>query len=395
MPELHSLAREPVGSGGLVLLVDDDPQVLNAYGRILRASGVSVVQIADGTRVAEMLATSQFDAVISDIRLHGSSGIDVLRAVRAFDPDLPVVLITAGGDLTSAVDAVTHGAMRYLLKPVSPALLGDTVRDAVRLRRLALTKRHALELFASTAAKETLHIDLGVRFDRALATLWMAYQPIVRWSDRSVFAHEALMRNEEPTLRAPDELLAAAEKLGRLYDVGRAVRRSVAVTIEKTLPGCVFVNLHPRDLEDEDLLNIKGALTPFASSVVLEITERASLSGVSDLKVRLATLRQFGYRLAIDDLGAGYAGLASFTELEPEMVKLDMSLTRSIDREPTKRKLAESMTRLCGDLGVLVVGEGVETPAERDTLAALGCDLLQGYHFAKPGPAFPIPNLVT
>jgi EAL domain-containing protein (putative c-di-GMP-specific phosphodiesterase class I) len=351
-----------------------------------------VVQVSDGAQIAELLAASPFDAVISDIRLQGSSGIGVLRAVRAFDPDLPVVLITAGGDLTSAVDAVTHGALRYLLKPVPPDLLRDTVRDAVRLRRLAVTQRRAFELYGSAAVKEKLSVDLTGRFDRALETLWMAYQPIVRWSDRSVFAYEALVRNDEPSLRAPDALLAAAEKLGRLFDVGRAVRRSVAATIEKASTPCVFVNLHPQDLEDEDLFRTSAALTPFASRVVLEITERASLSHVADLKVRLASLRQLGYRLAIDDLGAGYAGLTSFTELEPEVVKLDMSLTRSIDREPTKQKLAESMTRLCGDLGILVVGEGVETPAERDALAALGCDLLQGYHFAKPGPPFPTPN---
>ncbi len=393
MPELNEAVSPPASPGGLVLLVDDDPQVLNAYGRILRTAGMSVVQASDGTRITEMLGASPFDAVISDIRLQGSSGIGVLCAVRAFDPDLPVVLITAGGDLTSAVDAVTHGALRYLLKPVPPGVLGDTVRDAVRLRRLALTKRRAFELYGSAAVKETLSADLGERFDQALETLWTAYQPIVRWSDRSVFAYEALVRNDEPTLRAPDALLGAAEKLGRLLDIGRAVRRNVAATLEKESPACVFVNLHPRDLEDEELLSAGAPLTSFASKVVLEITERASLSHVPDLKVRLATLRQLGYRLAIDDLGAGYAGLTSFTELEPEVVKLDMSLTRFIDREPTKQKLAESMTRLCRDLGILVVGEGVETRAERDTLAALGCDLLQGYHFAKPGRAFPTPNM--
>jgi EAL domain-containing protein (putative c-di-GMP-specific phosphodiesterase class I)/ActR/RegA family two-component response regulator len=393
MSESNIAFTRAVASRGLVLLVDDDIQVLSAYGRILRAAGMEVVQVSDGTRIEEVLATSSFDAVISDIRLQGASGIGVLRAVRAFDPDLPVVLITAGGDLTSAVDAVTHGALRYLLKPIPPGVLSETVLDAVRLRRLALTKRRAFELYGSAAVKETLSGDLTTRFERALETLWMAYQPIVRWSDRSVFAHEALVRNEEPTLRAPDALLAASETLGRLFDVGRAVRRSVAETLETTSADRVFVNLHPRDLEDQELFGTGAPLTPFASKVVLEITERASLSHVADLKVRLASLRKLGYRLAIDDLGAGYAGLTSFAELEPEVVKLDMALTRSIDREPTKQKLVGSMTRLCGDLDILVVGEGVETAAERDTLAALGCDLLQGYQFAKPGPAFPRPNL--
>lgn len=393
MLELAAQPSERASTVGRVLLIDDDPQVLSAYGRILKNTGMCVVQVSEGNHVEAMLGALQVDAVVSDIRLRGSSGIDVLRTVKTLDPDLPVVLITAGGDLTSAVDAVTHGAFRYLLKPVAPGVLTQAVSDAIHLRRLALTKRRAFELFGSAAVNETSKGDLSAALDRALDTLWMAYQPIVHWTERAVFAHEALVRNEELALRAPDALLTAAEKLGRLFEVGRAVRRSVAATIERTAAPCVFVNLHPRDLEDEELINPRSPLTRFASRVVLEVTERASLSRIDDLPVRLASLRKLGYRLAVDDLGAGYAGLTSFTQLEPDVVKLDMSLTRSIDREPTKQKLVASMTRLCNDLGILVVGEGVETAAERDTLAASGCNLLQGYYFAKPGLPFPSPNL--
>jgi EAL domain-containing protein (putative c-di-GMP-specific phosphodiesterase class I) len=96
-----------------------------------------------------------------------------------------------------------------------------------------------------------------------------------------------------------------------------------------------------------------------------------------------------GFRIAIDDLGAGYAGLTSFATLEPEFVKLDMSLVRDVDRNPTKEKLIRSMTSLCKDLGMMVVAEGVETLAEREVLERLGCDLLQGYLLAKPGKPFP------
>jgi DNA-binding response OmpR family regulator len=98
----------------------------------------------------------------------------------------------------------------------------------------------------------------------------------------------------------------------------------------------------------------------------------------------------FGYE-AVDDLGAGYAGLTSFTQLEPEIAKLDMSLVRGIDADPRRQSIVGSMKTLCDDLGTLVVTEGVETIAERDTLVALGGDLLQGYLFAKPGRGFQEP----
>jgi EAL domain-containing protein (putative c-di-GMP-specific phosphodiesterase class I) len=96
-----------------------------------------------------------------------------------------------------------------------------------------------------------------------------------------------------------------------------------------------------------------------------------------------------GFRIAIDDLGAGYAGLTSFALLEPEIVKLDMTLVRDVHLNSTKQKLVRSMTQLAHDMGMMVVGEGVETAAERDALVNLGCDLLQGYLFAKPNMAFP------
>jgi EAL domain-containing protein (putative c-di-GMP-specific phosphodiesterase class I) len=102
-------------------------------------------------------------------------------------------------------------------------------------------------------------------------------------------------------------------------------------------------------------------------------------------------LRAVGFRIAIDDLGAGYAGLTSFALLEPEIVKIDMTLTRGIDQSPVKQKLVRSMSTLCREMGMTIVTEGVETRDERDTLLAIGCDLLQGYLFARPAKGFPKP----
>jgi EAL domain-containing protein (putative c-di-GMP-specific phosphodiesterase class I)/DNA-binding NarL/FixJ family response regulator len=378
---------------GHVLLIDDEPQVLHAYGRVLRSAGFQVTLLAHGSGVEEALEKNTIDVVVSDVRLPDLDGIDVLKLVHRHDPDLPVVLITAGGELTSAVKAVEYGAARYLLKPVPPEVLCDTVANARRLGQLASVQRRAFELFGGAACKEANQRDLERRFDAAVETLHMVYQPIVRWSDKSVFAHEALARTREQSLCRPDDLFAAAESLGRLFEVGRAVRRLVAATIEQMGARAMFVNLHPADLEDDELYSLDAPLSAFASHVVLEITERASLSGVQDLRDRLAGLRKLGYRIAVDDLGAGYAGLNWFVRLEPDVVKLDMSLTRDADLEPKKQKLVGSLARLCSDLNILVVAEGVETRGERDALVHAGCDLLQGYLFAKPGRAFPIPQL--
>jgi len=117
---------------------------------------------------------------------------------------------------------------------------------------------------------------------------------------------------------------------------------------------------------------------------VLELTERAPLDSVPDLRTRVGRLRDLGFRIALDDVGAGYAGLSSFTALQPEIAKLDMSLVRGIDTDPVKRTLVASMARLCKDLGILVVAEGIETAAEYDAAIASGCDLLQGFWIGVP-----------
>ena len=151
----------------------------------------------------------------------------------------------------------------------------------------------------------------------------------------------------------------------------------------------MFMNLRAKDLEDPSLLTEENPLVALAPRVVLEITERESLESVPESRNLIGRLREIGFRIAIDDLGAGYAGLTSFALLEPEFVKIDMSLVRDIDREATKRKLVRSMTLVCHDLGMPVIAEGIETAAERDVCIELGCDLLQGFLHARPGRPFP------
>jgi EAL domain-containing protein (putative c-di-GMP-specific phosphodiesterase class I) len=218
----------------------------------------------------------------------------------------------------------------------------------------------------------------------------MAYQPIVSWSRHEVFGYEALLRSREPSLPHPGAILDAAERLERLPELGRAIRAKAAEPANRMGPDAMmFVNLHTQDLLDEELFDRKSPLARIADRVVLEITERASLHHLRDVHPRIARLREMGFRIAVDDLGAGYAGLTSFAQLEPEVVKLDMSLVRGVHTQPTKQTLVRTMIGMCHELGMQVVAEGIETPEERDAILEAGCDLLQGYLFARPGTAFP------
>jgi EAL domain-containing protein (putative c-di-GMP-specific phosphodiesterase class I) len=376
-------------SMGRVLVVDDEPALLGAYHRILRAAGYEVTGASEGASAQTILERERFDVIVSDIRMPGLDGFELLQAARRTHPDVPVILITGSPSSEETVRAVAGGALLYLVKPVDSRALVQIVNHASQLHRMATLKREALELLEATTPGAGGEAGFEARYVQALSTLWIAYQPIVRPGDRTVFGYEALMRSRHPSLPDPGSLLDAAERLGRLQDLGRAVRAAVARSIDDAPAGAqIFVNLHPRDLTDPELYAADAPLTRHASRVVLEITERASLDEIDDLPRRVLLLREMGFLLAIDDLGAGYAGLTAFTQLCPEVVKLDMSLIREVEQSSMKRKLISAMLTVCKEMGILVVAEGVETRAERDALAELGCVLMQGYLFSQPTRQF-------
>jgi EAL domain-containing protein (putative c-di-GMP-specific phosphodiesterase class I) len=314
----------------------------------------------------------------------------LLRAVRETNLDLPIVLLTGEPRVETAIDAIQHGALRYLVKPVKPEVLVRETQRAVRLYEWAKLRRVAQNHLHGDALQAGDRAGLTASFGRALANMWMAYQPIVSWAKRQIIGYEALMRTSEPSLPFPSAVIQASERLDRQEDLGRTVRKLVAASLgQRPTPSDVFVNLDVRDLLDETLYEADAPLTRYAKDVVLEITERAALDGIADVGERIGRLRAMGFRIAIDDLGAGYSGLTSLAQLQPEVVKLDMSLIRDVHKEPIKQKLVASFAALSHDMGIVLIAEGVETKEERDILVGLGGDIFQGYLFARPSRPFP------
>lgn len=242
-------------------------------------------------------------------------------------------------------------------------------------------------------AASSPEVELRVLEDklaRCVASLTMHYQPIVHAATRERFGYEALLRSADKSLPHPGAILDAAERLEKIPMLGRAVRSQIARTIAESPPerGVVFVNLHLLDLFDKQLSSMFAPLTKVANRVVLEITERTSLEGQADVRFRVQELRELGFKIAIDDLGGGHARMGTFSPLDFDFVKLDMSLVRDMDKHPMKQRLVKSIVELCREHQTKVIGEGVETEAEIEALIELGCDLLQGYRIAKPAPPF-------
>ena len=368
-----------------VLVVDDDEVLRRSLARALRKSDLDVTEADCGSKATGELERAAFDVVLSDVHMPDGTGLDLMRAARRVDLDVPVILVSGAPDLESAAEAVEYGAFRYVTKPFDIMAMVKLVKHAARAHALARLRREALVAGGSQSGAVD-RAGLEVRFEQALDRMWMAYQPIVDAKTGALYAVEALMRSNEPSMANPMALLDAATQLQRLAALGRRVRElsATAIAPRDDVPS-LFINLHPDDLFDAELIAATSPLVAMAPRVVLEITERASLATSPELTERLARLRALGFRLAVDDIGAGYSGLTSFTELMPEVVKIDMSLVRDVHVSALKQRTIAALCRLCHEVGVLVVGEGVETVEERECLVGLGCDLLQGYLIGRPG----------
>lgn len=373
-----------------VLVVEDEEGLRQAYQRILRASGMTVVVCDSGeSAVARLRNGERYDVIVTDLVMSGMNGTELLPVIRQFDGEVPIVIVTGRPSLSSSIAAVENATFKYLVKPVEPRDLCATVNDAAARSRLASLKLRALEVCENEGWRNEAGVTLSENFDSALRQLFVAYQPIVD-SAGVLFGHEALVRTDEASFRGPSELFDAAERLGRVQELGRRIRLKVSRDLSNAPEGTLlFLNLHACELADPELCAQESALACHASRVILEITERKPLVGVPNVRAKIAELRRLGYGVAVDDLGAGYAGLTCVNLIEPDIVKLDMSLIRDVDRSTRKRSLVRSMVQVCQEeLGMRVVCEGVETPAELEALISSGATLFQGYLLGRPERAF-------
>ncbi len=328
---MKAAAESPMENTPKILLIDDDQLMLERHQRVLAREGFNAECASSGEEALGLIESNEFDAIVSDIAMPGMSGTDLLREVRARNYNIPVILATGAPSLESAVEAVELGAMQYLVKPLKVETLRAVVSRAVLQHQKDLAASVPPPTFVGGPLEGADRATLEETLTGGIEQLWMAYQPIVRWPSRELFAYEALVRTRGANIPHPGVFFDLAEHLNRVQEVGRAVRRTVARDFMEAPPDVsLFVNLHALDLKDEELFSPTSPLSLFSSRVVLEVTERTSIELDGQLREQAAILRRLGYRLAVDDLGSGYAGLTSLAHLDPEVVKIDMSMVRNI-----------------------------------------------------------------
>ncbi len=218
--------------------------------------------------------------------------------------------------------------------------------------------------------------------------VFMEYHPIIVTDTEEIYGYEALARGRTPGLRSPEVLLEVASEANLLWELSRLLRKRAVEGIAGALGKgqYLFLNVDPHDFNDPDFRD----LTPEALGVddpdriILEITERTAISDYPAFKEYLAAFRERGFRFAVDDAGSGYAGLGSIANLNPDYIKLDISLISNIDTNFMKQNLVQTLVTFARDHGVMVVAEGVERREEFEVVKEIGVHLTQGFLFHKP-----------
>lgn len=215
----------------------------------------------------------------------------------------------------------------------------------------------------------------------------VAFQPIVAPATRNVFAYEALVRG--PRGEPARSVLERLDPLDRYAFDANVHRRAVALATGLTPEMQLTLNCLPGALQSEDY-GIEGTIAwaarhgLSAEQLVLEITEEEAIVDRATFARRIDHCRALGVGIAIDDFGAGYAGLSMLADFLPDILKLDMQLVRGVDHLGPRQSIVRATLQVSLDLGIDVVAEGVESAEEYRWLADAGIGLFQGYYFARP-----------
>lgn len=381
-----------------VLLVDDTPANVKLLRAILERAGLRHVRSYTDPREAVASLHQQPDLALVDLHMPHLDGYAVLERLveRAGGSYLPALVLTADASPEALRRALESGAQDFVTKPFDATEVLLRVRNLLQTSYLHKELRLHNRWLRSKVDEQRAHEEAergersqqearisAVLRSRALSPV---YQPVAEVSTGRVVGVEALSRFSGEPVRSPDVWFAEADRVGLGTDLQLLAIQQALQALDK-LPREVFlaVNLTPAVVLDPNrrLLSMTEGML---DRLVLELTEQVPVEDYDALNAAIAPLREGGACLAVDDTGAGYAGLKHLIALGPEVVKLDLSLTRGIDHDPARRALASALVSFGRDTGARVVAEGVETPAEYEALRALEVPLAQGYFIARPQP---------
>jgi EAL domain-containing protein (putative c-di-GMP-specific phosphodiesterase class I) len=377
-----------------VLLADDEPGLRLALSELLsHEERVELIGTAADAEEAIRIAELGRPAVaLVDVRMPEGGGVHAARGISRVSPTTRVIALSAYEDRTNVLEMLRAGAVGYLVKGAAAdelvegiqrvaeggTSLSSAVINGVVAELAAQLRRQEIERQADEALRGD--IERFVSGDG----VWMVFQPIQDLETRAEVGREALARFGSIPSKPPDRWFAEATALALGHRLELRTLREALEALSR-IPDGTFLSVNCSH-SVAGSAEVADRLDGVEHRVVLEITEHEAIEDYGSLAERLAPLRERGLRVAVDDVGAGYASLRHALQLAPDIVKMDMSLTRDIDRDPGKRALAAALISFAGETGMTIVAEGIETADELQALKGLGIRYGQGFHLGAPAP---------
>jgi EAL domain-containing protein (putative c-di-GMP-specific phosphodiesterase class I)/CheY-like chemotaxis protein len=377
------------------LIADDEPRLRGALADLIGSEGSMrlVGSAGDADEAIAMAEAIRPDVAIVDVKMPAGGGPRAARGIMEASPDTRVIALSAHEDRQTVLEMLRAGAVSYLVKGTTPDEIVRSIgRAAQGQASLSSEVMDGIvhELTTKLRREEVATVDRLTRQTRVRRLiegegLVMHFQPIVDLSTGAIVGSEALARFLDEPDRPPNERFREAADVGLGVELELAAIRSALAEVGNVPAGTyISVNASHRVAMHRGLLGLLDEAP--VERLVVEITEHEPVEDYDAFTSALRLLRERGVRIAIDDAGAGFSSLRHTLRLAPDIVKLDISITRDIDTDRGRRALASAMISFADEMGMVIVAEGVETEAERATLKELGVPFGQGYLFAKPGP---------
>ncbi|HET7677550.1 MAG TPA: EAL domain-containing response regulator [Candidatus Limnocylindrales bacterium] len=386
---------EPRFADARLLLVDDEASNVRVLERVLESAGYRYIQsTTDSSAVLELVEELDPDLLLLDLMMPAPDGYAILDALadgRWGRGYRPVLVLTADATRDALERALGLGAHDFLTKPFDRQEVLLRIHNLLETRYLYRTlEEENIDLAAKVAAQRVAEEEIRGAQGRVAAifqgaALAMVYQPIVDLADGRLVGVEALARFTAEPRRTPDVWFAEAALVGQaealeLLAVGKALHDFARLPQSAYLS----VNTSPDTIASGALWETLQAVP--LERIVVEITEHAPVTDYDLMIGQVESFRAAGGRLAIDDAGAGFASLRHILSLRPDLVKLDISLTRDIHLDRAKRALASGLISFAEEMGMAIVAEGIENAEEVAALRELGVSTGQGYFLGRPGP---------
>jgi EAL domain-containing protein (putative c-di-GMP-specific phosphodiesterase class I)/CheY-like chemotaxis protein len=378
-----------------VLIADDEPRLRGALADLIASEDTMrlVGSAGDAEEAIALAEAIRPDVAIVDVKMPAGGGPRAARGIMEASPDTRVIALSAHEDRETVLEMLRAGAVSYLVKGTAPDEIVRSIGRAAEGRASlssGVMDGIVHELSTKLRREEVATVDRLAREGRVRRLidgdgLTMHFQPIVNLESGAVVGSEALARFTDEPDRPPNERFREAADIGLGVELELAAIRMALAEVGNAPEGTyISVNASHRVAMHGGLLELLDEAP--VERLVVEITEHEPVEDYEALTSGLRLLRQRGVRIAIDDAGAGFSSLRHTLRLAPDIVKLDISITRGIDGDRGRRALASALISFADEMAMTIVAEGVETPAERAVLRELGVPFGQGFLFARPAP---------